>query len=425
MTKHWALIMAMGAAGCASVATAQAPSPTPVASASSPATPPCSGPSITSPDGTVRCIPFETRLSIRVYGFADRWGSGAPRDWVRWPEALTPPASWISESDAAVQAWLAMPSPRNSRSLDFLLSVGADGQMADCVLDRNYGFGASVPPPFLGLCETVRRTARIRRALDANGQPVASRYRLSLIFDEQRLPVSVPPPPLIQDHMPSPAPPPPPPPGPPEWPPRWLSGPLPTAGTLPLLDGGAAAIGREAPGWVGVTLTAAPDGRRACTVVRPSSDARFDRRACDAATRDGALTYVWPDAARAYPARTPIHFVPVGGRPRAILPVAAEIVGARISPGARGAIAARMLLASGQDPASPPADVAALRLSASVDAAGRVTRCEVTASSGNDAADGAACAALRASDGIEPGHDIFGWPIATGVYGMAISEAAP
>jgi hypothetical protein len=355
---------------------------------------------------------------IRLAGSAERWVPGAPRDWIRWPRALSSPADWISETEPAVQQWLA-DSARRNRSVTYLLDVGADGGVRGCTIQRHTGFAEGPSPVHASLCDTLRRTVQLRHALDGNGQPVASAFSVTVDFAMTLVQAETPPQPLIAELQLSPAPPPPPP-AVPEWPPRWAQ--LPTSVDLPIAQGGATAFAQHTPGWTGVLVTSGPDGVRSCQIIRPSADPRFDRRACQAASRRGALTYVWPTSGRIYPMRTPIHFVPVGGRPHAIMPVAERSTGATIPSHIQQIIADRAAAAA---TALPLPDLAALRLSAAFDESGRTTRCAVVASTGNDAADVAACMALRSAEGIVPGHDIFGWPIASSTYGLSLARAAP
>lgn len=355
---------------------------------------------------------------IRLAGSAERWAPGAPRDWIRWPRAVTPPADWISEGEPAVQQWLADPA-RPNRSITFLLDVAADGLVRGCTVQRHRGYADAPSSADAGLCDTLRRTVRLRHALDGNGQPVASAFSVTVDFAMTLVQAATPPQPLIAELQLSPAPPPPPP-AVPEWPPAWAQ--LPTSADLPLAAGGATAFALNTPGWTGVLVTSGPDGVRSCDIVRPSADPRFDRRACQAASRRGALTYEWPTSGRVYPMRTPIHFVPVDGRPHAIMPVARRSTDATIPSHVQQMIADRAAAAASTQPAS---DLAALRLSAAFDGTGRTTRCEVVETSGNDAADVAACMALRSAEGIVPGHDIFGWPIDSWTYGLALTRSAP
>ena len=389
----------------------------PVAPPASPA-PPCAGAIIRAVDGTVHCLTFETRPMIRLAGSAQRWVAGASLDWIRWPRALNAPADWISESEPAVQQWLADPA-RRSRGITYLLDVGPDGGVRGCTIQRHTGFAEAPSPAHASLCDTLRRTVRLRHALDANGQPVASAFEVTVDFAMAMVQGGGPPQPLITELQVSPAPPPPPP-AVPQWPPSWAQ--LPTAVTIPLAQGGTTAFAPHTPGWTGVLVTSGPDGVRSCQIVRPSADPRFDRRACQAASRRGALSYDWPTSGRVYPMRTPIHFVPVDGRPHAIMPVARGVVGAAIPSEVLQMLADRAAAAATGQPAP---DLAALRLSAGFDRTGRATRCEVVETSGNDAADVAACTALRSAQGILPGHDIFGWPVESTTYGLSLARSAP
>lgn len=414
-------MLAMFAAGHADSAADAQPAATPPTNAPAPTS--CSGASIRAVDGTVRCIEFESRLMIRVSGSPDRWRADSPRDWIRWPQAINDPAQWITESDAAVQHWLAMPSPRGNRMINFAIDVGADGAVSGCAVERHHGFGDAVPQPYLALCDTFRRSLQIRRAIGRDGQPVASRYAITIRFDEARVPSEAAREPLIAEPRLSPAPPPPPP-AIPEWPPTRASR-LPTATTIPLAPGGAAALGRETPGWAGVWLTSGPDGPIECAVTRPSGDTRFDRRACDAAMRRDALTFDWPSSGSVYPVRTPIHFVPVNGRPHAIMPVTERITAPTISHAVLERVRGLAMAASAGAATTGTADMAALRVSLTIDAAGTVNQCEVTRTSGNDAADAATCIAFRDSEGIMPGRDIFGWATATRIYELGAHSASP
>lgn len=424
MAAAWAVPVA------AQTAVAPPPLPTPPAAAvptaptpptaAAPPTTPCSGPVLRLPDGSERCLPFRDRIAVRVSGFADRWGEGAPSDWMRWPSPATPPESWIAEADPAVQDWLAQSaSPRPRQMIELSLDIGPDGRASACRAVRQGGLPNPLPPAFASLCQRVSAAARWHGALDAEGRPVTSRYRWIVNLFQDRVPEGRASEPLIAEAVAPPAPPPPRAPGElPDWPPGWTSRLLPSAGSIALAPGGAASFARDTPGWAGVMVTATPDGITGCTVVRPSGDARFDRRACEAASRRGALTYPWPTSGRLSPPRTPIHFVPVRGRPAAILPVSAGITGGQLVGEDWLALTREVRAAAG-----PSANLAALRLWLAFDETGRVTRCEVTTSSGDDAADIAACRAARASTRFTPGRDIFGWPLPINRSDWALAPA--
>ena len=414
MAAAWALPVTAQTAAVPSPAAPAAMRPTPAAAT----TAPCSGPVIRLPDGSERCLPFRDRIAVRVNGFADRWGEGAPTDWMRWPSPAAPQTGWITEADPAVRDWLNQTaSPRPRQMVELLFDIGPDGRATGCRAVRQGGLSDPLPPTFAGLCQRVSAAARWHGALDAEGRPVASHYRWMVNLFQDRVPESRASEPLIMEMDFPPAPPPSRAPDAlPDWPPAWASRLLPTAGTIPLAPGGAASFARDTPGWAGVMVTATPDGITNCTLVRPSGDARFDRRACDAASRRGALVYPWPTSGRLSPPRTPIHFVPVRGRPAAILPVSTGISGGQLV-GEDWLAVTRAV----QAVAGPGANLSTLRLSLGFDETGRVTRCEITTSSGNDPADIAACQAVRASTRFTPGRDIFGWALPINRWDWALA----
>ncbi len=210
---------------------------------------------------------------------------------------------WIAEDDPSVELLRAGSAPPSRAALFF--DIGADGRVASCHVEHGPEDAYSS-----GLCERMSQRMKLVPALDVAGNRVADSYFMYIWF-EQRTRAA---PARLVDHMQlPPAPPPPPPSG--GWPLHWASTSAEVSG-LDLLPGGGAAPEASGSPWTGVRISADERGRLTCTVVGSSGDARFDRRACDAARRG---RYVFPGAEQDYERRTMIHFVQHAGRPNAIL----------------------------------------------------------------------------------------------------------
>lgn len=300
---------------------------------------------------------------------------------------------WIAEDDPAVELLRSGSAPTSRAALFF--DIAADGQVAGCRVERGEPDAYST-----GLCERMSQRMRLLPALDLAGNRVPDAYFIYVWFERETRAGRT----RVVDHMAlPPSPPPPLPPG--GWPLAWASTATPVTGLDLLSGGGSAPEAFDGP-WAGVRVGSDANGALDCSVVGSSGDARFDRRACDAARRG---RYLFPATARDYERRTWVHFVHAAGRPRAILAEHERPAPARPAAGSVEAIRAAAPAGSG-----PGLDVVRLRLE--IDMAGAVTQCLVTTSSGSDETDLAACTLTRRLGRFEPTEDVFGRPMAGALY---------
>lgn len=317
---------------------------------------------------------------VTVYGYAAYPADGEAEP-LRRAAAIGPVSDWLPDSDPAVV--LATTGTTAMGGVALKLSINAAGRVSACELQRSYGD----PPLFDGLCERVTGRARLTPAIDDAGAPVADRYFLSINVGRSLTPQT----PLVVVREPSPAP------WAPgaQWPP-YSDSQLARVEKLDLLPGGPTSADARAEPWAGIEF-APEDPRQPCRVVKSSGDAAFDARACKAAAKGRYDVSMFE---KAWQRRMQLHFVLSGGKPRALLPVQKWSGRPVASDAARSAVAAAL-----------PADaLGRVRLSVMVEASGALSGCTIETSSGSDAGDVAACAAVRANGPFAPATDIFGRP---------------
>lgn len=323
---------------------------------------------------------------VTVYGYPVYLEAGEARP-LRRAAAVGPVSDWLPDSDPLVT--LVATETAGAGDVTAKLTIDPTGRVSACELVRPYGD----PALFEGLCDRISGQARLRPAIDDAGAPVTDRFMLSISLGRSLTPQT----PLVVLRALSPAPPPP---GA-QWPPSWDSQ-LATVEKLDLLPGGPTSAEARAEPWAGIEYSP-EDPRQPCRIVKSSGDAAFDARACKAAAKG---RYDVSKFEKPWQRRMQLHFVLFGGKPRALLPAQKWSGHPVASDAAWTALAAAL-----------PADaLARVRLNVMVEPSGTVSACGIEASSGTDAGDVAACAAVRANGPFAPAKDIFGRPFRAQLY---------
>ncbi len=323
---------------------------------------------------------------ITVYGYSAYLAAGEARP-LRRAAAVGPVNDWLPDSDPLVA--LVADGTVSSGAVSAKLTIEPMGRVSACELLRPYGDATL----FEGLCERIAGRARLRPAIDDAGAPVSDQFILTVNVGRSLTPQSR----LVVVSEPSPAPPPP---GG-QWPPSWDSQ-LATVERLDLLPGGPTSPEARAEPWAGIEYSP-EDPRQPCRIVKSSGDAAFDARACKAAAKG---RYDVSRFEKPWQRRMHLHFVLSGGKPRALLPIRKWSGQPLASDAARAAVAGAL-----------PADaLARVRLNVMVELSGAISACAIEASSGTDAGDVAACAAVRANGPFAPATDIFGRPFRAQLY---------
>jgi hypothetical protein len=331
---------------------------------------------------------------VTVYGYSAYLEADETRP-LRRANAIGMVSDWLPDNDPLVR--LVAAGTNTSGGVAATLTVDPAGRVSACELLRPYGDAAL----FEGLCDRISGRAQLRPAIDDASAPVTNRFMLTISLDRSLTPQT----PLVVVRGLSPAPPPP---GP-QWPPSWDSQ-LASVEKLDLLPGGPTSPDARAEPWAGIEYSP-EDPRQPCRIVKSSGDAAFDARACKAAAKG---RYDVSKFEKPWQRRMQLHFVLFGGKPRALLPVQQWSGRPVASEAARAAVAAAL-----------PADAfARLRLNVMVAASGAVSRCTIEASSGTDAGDVAACAAVRANGPFALAQDIFGRPFKAQLYDWGPAEGA-
>lgn len=352
-------------------------------------------PATATPALTPPAVDQKTYPLVAVYGYPVYLAAGEARP-LRRATAVGPVSDWLPDSDPMVV--LAAAGTAASGNVAVKLTIEPTGRVSACELQRPYGDAAL----FEGLCDRISARARVKPAIDDAGAAVTDRFILSINVVRSLTPQT----PLVVVSAPSPAPPPP---GV-QWPPSWDSQ-MATVAKLDLLPGGPTSAAARAEPWAGIEYSP-EDPRQACRIVKSSGDAAFDARACKAAAKG---RYDVSRFERPWQRRMQLHFVLFDGKPRALLPVQKWSGRPVASDAARTAVAAAL-----------PADsLARVRLNVMVEASGAVSACTIQATSGADAGDVAACAAVRAHGPFAPATDIFGRPFKAQLYDWSPAREAP
>lgn len=307
---------------------------------------------------------------------------------------------WLDEADAPIAAWR---KTEQEGSALLRLEFDGAGRVSGC---RAEGVSANNPAPLAwaaDLCPFVAQRARVSPALRKDGATMPDQVQLFIEFKTQYAygPRSGPlvqlnlPAPMMVTHSSEPVV------SLKQWPPSrdWLR----YAARPPLFSGKV-----EQPGGkplsgplIGVEIAEPMSGDLACRVVRSSGNARLDARACDHVVRK--LKPAWAENVRFPVRRWALLMAPSGkgfrvinADPRAwrpLVPQAGERE--RLENLWRGQ-------ANGTKAVSIKGDVSA---------EGRGITCIIQRSSGNDAADVAACRLFVEEARFALARDVFGQPI--------------
>ncbi len=335
---------------------------------------------------------------IAIRGFA-----GAPSQWpappvemIRRVAAKDDPATWLKDSDAPIAIWLKTETIEN---VTLELAVGPTGRVTECKsAPRSW---ERAPAWADQLCALLIRRAAFIPALREDGQPMADLFIFTANFQFSRN-IARGSGPLIVSYGLSPAPPPPSDTNPRlmSWPPSgyWLRSVAsePTFKLLVERPGGAALTGPA----IGIVLADPRNGDSECRVVQSSGDARLDAKACDFARKK--LKPQWAETVRLPNRRWPLLLSPQGKGFRAVTADENMIQRLRVE-------AAELARLNALWQASATA-AKVVRMAGRMGPDGRPTGCEVFESSGNDAADVAACRLFRSEARFTPASDAFGQP---------------
>jgi hypothetical protein len=323
---------------------------------------------------------------VTLYGYPDYLAAGEARP-LRRATAVSPVSDWMPDNDPLVMQVAA--GTASSGNVAVKLTIEPTGRVSACELLRPYGEARL----FEGLCDRIAGRAQLKPAIDDAGAPVTDRFILSINVGRSFTPQTR----LVVVSAPSPAPPPP---GG-QWPPSWDSQ-LATVQKLDLLPGGPTSAEARSEPWAGIEYSP-EDPRQPCRIVKSSGDAAFDARACKTAAKG---RYDVSKFEKPWQRRMQLHFVLSGGKPRALLPVQKWSGRPVASQAARAAVVAAL----------PAEALDRVRLNVMVELSGAVSRCTIETSSGTDAGDVAACAAVRANGPFAPATDIFGRPFRAQLY---------
>lgn len=335
---------------------------------------------------------------IQVLAFAgepSQWPAPPP-DMIRRAAVQGDPAGWLDENDAPIAAWRQAPQSGN---VTLKLETSAAGRVVICApIVPSYG---QQPAWAADLCPPLVARARVVPALRADGSRMADEIIFSANFQYVAF-VQNRPGPLIESHGLSPAPPPPSDFNPDlrAWPPsaNWLRrvAQQPAFRQPPEQPGGEPLTGPA----TGVVIADRQSGAPECRVVLSSGDAQADSRACGHVRK--VLKPKWAETVPPSLRRWPVLLGASGKVFRAIGPDPSAIRRLDVDPAEVERLAALWR------PEAP--GVGPVRMSATLGADGRPTGCRVYQSSGNDAADAAACRLFQSEARFTPARDAFGQP---------------
>lgn len=348
--------------------------------------------------------PAEPFRAIYITGFAGsapQWEEPGA-DVIRRTGASGDITTWLRETDAPVALWRQGDKPA---SASFVLDVSADGRALACAIEpRRVAAG---PEWAASLCPILLERARLLPALKLDGTRSADKFIVSIAFQVTtfRQPDNAP---LIRSQGLSPAPPPPSDFNPQlkSWPPSsyWVRAvaTAPAFKLAPEAPGGAALAGPT----TGLVLADPKSGDLPCRVVQSSGDPALDAQACTHAVKK--LKPKWADTVRFPVRRYPLLLSPAGKAFRAVRPSADAARNLQIDPEAFQSAAAVW-----QAQAAGGRGVA---VAGPVDESGKPGRCRIAETSGNDAADLAACRLFLDTVRYAPATDVFGQPRISWAY---------
>lgn len=342
--------------------------------------------------------PAEPFRAIYITGFA-----GSAPQWeepsgsvIRRAAATGDITTWLRETDAPIALWRQGDQPG---SASFVLDVSADGRASACTIEpRRVAAG---PEWAASLCPILLERARLLPALKLDGSRAADKFIVSIAFQVTRFrqPDNAP---LIRSQGLSPAPPP-----PSDFNPQLKSWPPSSYWVRAVATAPAFKLAPEAPGGAALTgpvtglVVADPkSGDLPCRVVRSSGDPALDEQACNYAVKK--LKPKWANMVRIPVRRYPLLLAPAGKAFRALQPRADAARNLQIDPATYQAAAAAWQTRS--------AGAHRVAVAGPVDPSGQPSGCRIAETSGNDAADLAACRLFLDTVRYAPATDVFGQP---------------
>jgi hypothetical protein len=342
--------------------------------------------------------PAEPYRAIMIQAFtgeATQW-KAPPPDLIRRTKAEGDPATWLHQTDAPIAAWLKDTATAN---VTLVLDVSAEGRVSGCTLEPRQA--AQAPAWSLQLCPMLAQRARLIPALRADGTRLPDQFIYSANFQySTRIPARSGQ--LISSYGLSPAP-------PPSsdfepqlksWPPSgsWLGyAAKQPAYKLPVEQPGGPPLSGPA---IGLVVADPKSGDPECRVVQSSWDTSLNDKACAFARKK--LKPKWADNVRFPIRRWALLLSPEGKGFRVIQPDPTAAKRAEIDP----AEVAR-LTALWRPQAS---SVGIVRLGGKLGPDWKPADCRIYDSSGNDAADAAACRLFITEAKVSPASDVFGQP---------------
>ena len=347
----------------------------------------------TAPAPAPPAEPYRAIMIQAFTGEATQW-KAPPPDLIRRTRPEGDPAAWLRDTDAPIAAWLKDSATANAT---LILDITAEGRVSGCTLEPRQA--AQAPAWALQLCPLLVQRARLVPALRADGTRMPDQFIFSANFQySARNPVRSGQ--LISSHGLSPAP-------PPSsdfeprlkaWPPSggWLG----YAAKQPSFKQPA-----EQPGGpplkgpaIGLVVADPKSGDPECRVVQSSGDTKLDDKACAHARKK--LKPQWGDTVRFPIRRWALLLSPDGKGFRVITPDRNAQKRAQIDPAEAARLTALWRpLASGAGP---------VQLGGKLGSSGKPADCRIYASSGNDAADAAACRLFMSEAQAAPPSDVFG-----------------
>lgn len=317
-------------------------------------------------------------------------------DMIRRAQIIGDFTGWLSEADAPIAAWRAT---AQAGSVHLKLDVDPQGRVSKCTAQ---GVSSSNPEPLAwgnALCPFVRDRARFAPALRSDGAAMGDQidFLARFLTSYSHGPRSGP---LIQFYPPVPVmvmsaptstelk----------QWPPSadWLNAVARQPGFSGSVEqpGGAPLQGTV----IGLVVADPKSGDPECRVIRSSGKPRLDAKACDHVLKK--LKPKWDDGVRFPVRRWPLLLAPKG---KGFRVVTANDLAQRAAQLETGEQARLEGLWRGQVKATRFVSVRGY-----LSPQGSALICRISRSSGNDAADVAACRLFMAEARIAPARDIFG-----------------
>lgn len=347
----------------------------------------------TPPAPALPAQPFRAIMVQAFAGEATEW-KAPPPDLIRRTRAEGDPAAWLDEADAPIAAWL---KDSTNANVTLVLDITAEGRVSGCALEPRQA------PQALAwarqLCPLLAQRARLVPALRADGTRMPDQFIFSANFQfSARYPARAGQ--LINSYGLSPAP------APsgdfePQlkvWPPSggWLGyvAKQPSY-KLPVEQAGGPVLRGPA---IGLVIADPKSGDPECRVVLASGDAKLDKKACAYVRKK--LKPQWEETVRLPIRRWALLLSPEGKNFRVITPNRDAVKRAEFDPSEVTRLTAlwRPL----------PSGTGLVRLGGMLGSDSKPAGCRIYASSGNDAADAAACRLFVTEAKASPPSDAFG-----------------